>query len=80
MNTQINIRFSDDLLSKAQKQAKSSGFGTVQEFIRETVREKLFEEKSVSKKELQLINQLIKTIDKRNDYGTEEELFKTLRS
>ena len=80
MTTQINIRMSDKLLKSAQEHANEMGFGNVQDFIRETVREKLFEEPKVSSEELALVKKLIKVSKEKNLYGTEEELFKKLRS
>lgn len=41
--TQLNLRFTDDFLLKARDYAQLNGYLNVQEFIRETVREKLYE-------------------------------------
>jgi len=79
MNSQVNVRMSDELLDKAQDQASSLGFSSVQEFIRETVREKVFGEATLSSKELLLVKKLVVAMDKANDYGTEEDLFKKLK-
>ncbi len=79
MNSQVNVRMSDELLDKAQDQASSLGFSSVQEFIRETVREKVFGEAMLSSKELFLVKKLVVAMDKANDYGTEEDLFKKLK-
>ncbi|MFA6268852.1 MAG: hypothetical protein WCW13_04870 [archaeon] len=46
MGTQINLKLSDEVYSQAKKYSKTFGYGNVQEFIRETVREKLFEKES----------------------------------
>ena len=43
MGTQINLKLSDKLLVSAKNYAKRYGFSNIQEFIRETLREKLFE-------------------------------------
>lgn len=53
--------------------------GTIQEFIKETLREKLFEEPKISKAELALVKKLAEASEKNNLYGTEEKLFKKLR-
>mgnify|MGYP002628734982 CR=1 FL=1 len=79
MNTQINVRMTENMLNSAQKYATENGYGNIQEFIKETVREKLFEEPKISEKELNLVKKLIKASEKENLYGTEEELFQKLR-
>ena len=66
------------MLTSAQKYARNYGFSTVQEFIKETVREKLFEE-SLTKKEISLIKKIIKVSKEKNLLVSEEELFKALR-
>jgi len=78
MNTQINIRMPGKLLVSARTYAEKHGFGTLQDFIKETVREKVFEEE-ISPGELKLVRTLAEVAEKRNLYGTEEELFKKLR-
>jgi Arc/MetJ-type ribon-helix-helix transcriptional regulator len=78
MNSQVNVRFPDNLLDSAKEYAASSGYGTVQDFIRETVREKVFEDKEMTSQEKQLIKTLIKATKENNLYGTEEELFAKL--
>ena len=75
MNTQINLRLSGKLLTNAQKYAKEHGFGTLQEFVKETIREKVFEEADITKQELELVTKLAEVTEKRDLYGTEEELF-----
>jgi len=77
MNTQVNLRLPEKLLVSAKTYAKKHGFSTVQEFIKETIREKLFVE--ISEKELALVKKLVEVSEKKNLYGTEEELFKKLR-
>ncbi len=78
MNTQINLRLPEKLLISAKKYAETNGFGTLQEFIKEILRERLFEEK-LSSKEIALVRKLADISDKKNLYGTEEELFRKLR-
>ncbi|MEI7513536.1 MAG: ribbon-helix-helix domain-containing protein [bacterium] len=46
MGTQINLKLSDQIYSEAKKYSKTLGYGNIQEFIRETIREKLFEKEN----------------------------------
>jgi len=43
MTSQINLRFPDELLTNAKNFAQSNGYINIQEFIRETVREKIYD-------------------------------------
>ena len=79
MNTQINVRFPVKLLAKASSYAEHQGYGNVQELIKESLREKVFEEQAVTKEEFMLIKKLAELTKNKNLYGTEEELFKKLR-
>jgi len=79
MNTQINIRLPQKILISAESYCEEHGFGTIQDFIKETVREKLFDEPEISKEELNLVKKLVEVSEKKNLYGTEKELFKKLR-
>ncbi|MCK4859616.1 MAG: hypothetical protein KAS87_03540 [Candidatus Omnitrophica bacterium] len=79
MNAQINLRLPKNLLSSANSYAEKHGYNTIQEFIKETLREKLFEEPKISKAELALVRKLVEASEEKNLYGTEEELFKKLR-
>ncbi|MFH1174510.1 MAG: ribbon-helix-helix domain-containing protein [archaeon] len=78
MNAQVNVRLPQNLLVLAKERAQKQGYGSIQEFIKEAVREKLFEEE-LTKKELAMVKRIIKLSEERNLYGTEEELFKKLR-
>ena len=77
--TQINLRLPDTLLSSAKSYATEFGYSNVQDFIKETIREKLYEEGEFSNEELSLIKEFKDVSDKKNLYGTEEELFMKLR-
>jgi metal-responsive CopG/Arc/MetJ family transcriptional regulator len=44
MSTQISLKLTDKLLASTKRYAKNHGYNTLQEFIRETLREKLFEQ------------------------------------
>lgn len=79
MNSQINIRLPERMLNAAQSYSEEHGFGSLQDFIKETIREKLFETPDVSEEELALVKKLVEVSEKKNLYGTEEELFTKLR-
>ena len=79
MNTQINLRLPEKILVSAKSYIEEHGFGTIQEFIKEVMREKLFEEPEISKEELALVKKLVAVSEKKNLYGTEEELFNKLK-
>jgi len=78
MNQQINIRISDVMLKKAQVKARRQGYENLQEFIRELLREKLFETAEVSKSEMGFLKRLYRVSEEKNLYGTEQELFSKL--
>ena len=80
MTTQINIRLSDSMLAQARRHSEKNGFDNIQDFFRETIREKLHPEPDLTPKEFELIKRLKKLADERNLYASEEELFKKLRS
>ena len=79
MNRQINLRMSDKLLRNARSYAKKNGYGTVQELIKETVREKLFGPE-ITKEEGDLINIFLKNLDNPRLWSTEKELFEIVKS
>lgn len=79
MNTQISIRLPKPMLTKARQTAKQEGYGSVQDFIRETVREKLFDDDVLTPKELELVQRLAKVTEERGDYVSEEELREALK-
>ena len=45
MGTQISLKLSDKMFILAKKYAENKGYDNLQDFIREILREKLFEEK-----------------------------------
>ena len=79
MNTQINVRLPEKVLVSAKSYAEEHGFNSIQEFIKEAIREKLFEKPEISKEELSLVRKLVEVSEKKNLYGTEEQLFKKLK-
>lgn len=78
MNEQINLRLPENLLATAKKYADKNGFSTIQEFIKETLREKLFRE-AINPKELALVRALAKLSEEKGLYSTEEDLFRKLK-
>ncbi|MEK6892313.1 MAG: ribbon-helix-helix domain-containing protein [Nanoarchaeota archaeon] len=79
MNTQINLRLPEKVLVSAKSYVEEHGFNSIQEFIKEAIREKLFERPEISKEELALVGKLVEVSEKKNLYGTEEQLFKKLK-
>lgn len=77
--TQINVRLPDKVLTTANHYIKKHGFGNIQELIKESLREKLFEEPIITKEELILIKKLAQVTEEKNLWGTEEELFNKLK-
>ena len=78
MNVQINVRMPEKLLVSAKGYAQAHGFGSLQELVRESIREMVCDDEEMSKKEYELIKKLIEVSRKHNLYATEEELFKKL--
>ncbi len=66
------------MLVSAEKYAKNYGFSNVQEFIRETVREKLFKPE-FTKKEIDLIAKFADVCEEKNQFVSEEEINQKLR-
>jgi len=68
MNKQINLRLPKELLEKVQKYVDKHGFANNQEFIKEAIRQKLYEEKTV-KEELQTAKKLAEVAEERIYYS-----------
>ena len=79
MNTQINVRLPEKVLVSAKAYAQDHGFNSIQEFIKETIREKIFEQPEISREELALVRKLVEVSEKKNLYGTQEKLFNKLK-
>ena len=79
MTTQINIRMTDQMVTSASEYAQKHGFSNVQELIKESLREKLFEEPMITREELLLVKKLAQVTQEKNLWGTEEELFRKLK-
>ncbi|MDA1196365.1 MAG: hypothetical protein O2779_00170 [Nanoarchaeota archaeon] len=78
INLKINLRMPQTLPTSVKSYSDEHGYGSVQDFIKETVREKLFDEPEISKDELNLVKKLVAVSEKKKLYGTEEELFNKL--
>lgn len=48
MSTQISIQLSDKMFSSAKKYADKHGFDNLQDFIRDLIRQRLFEKEQIS--------------------------------
>lgn len=48
MSTQISLKLSDKMFASLREYADALGYDTTQDFIRETLRERLFEHEQVS--------------------------------
>lgn len=81
MNTQINLRLPTKMMVSAKGYVKKHGYKNIQDFITETVRERLYpiEYEKISPQEMAAVRKLIERTDRKNRWGTEEELFKALR-
>ncbi|MFT4310566.1 MAG: ribbon-helix-helix domain-containing protein [Candidatus Woesearchaeota archaeon] len=77
MAGQINVRLSDKMHELVTLYCEEHGFSSVQDFIKETIREKLFEQPS--KQEMHLVNALLAVSEQKNLYGSEKELFDKLK-
>ena len=78
MGHQINLRLPDTLFDKAAEFSEGHGYSSVQEFIKEVLREKLFDKEDISREELELVRKLVKVSEEKGLYGTEEDLFDKL--
>ena len=82
MSDQINLKLSSKLYSATKMAASKGGFENVQDFIRSTLRERLFErgyDNSFTEKEIKLIDELIEKSLKRGDFVSEKELTNALK-
>ena len=79
MNEQINLRLPQKLLFAARKQSEKKGYGSIQEFIKEAIRDKVFGNEELSPEEHSLIKKIIEKNNKNNSWVSEEKLFSALR-
>ena len=61
------------------KELKIKELENVKELIKESLREKVFEQPMITKEELILVKKLAEVTKKNNLFGTEEELFRKLK-
>ncbi|MBN1539123.1 MAG: hypothetical protein JW939_03185 [Candidatus Thermoplasmatota archaeon] len=78
MGQQINLRLPDKLFNTAVDYSESHGYSSIQEFIKEVLREKLFEKEDITREELDLVKMLVKASEEKGLYGTEKDLFDRL--
>ena len=78
MNTQVNLRLSEKLLISAKKYSEKNGFSSVQELIKETLREKLFPEPEFTKEEIKEILAHHEYAKKKNLYLNDKKSRKAL--
>jgi Arc/MetJ-type ribon-helix-helix transcriptional regulator len=74
MNTQINLRMTENMLKMATSYADKHGYSNVQELVKETLREKLFEEEKLSKKEIMLVKKIVDESKKPGFYAAEKDI------
>ncbi len=67
------------LLDSVNTYCDEQGYASVQDFIKETIREKLFDKPQISQEELALVKMLVEVSERKQLYGTESELFEKLR-
>ncbi|PIN99930.1 hypothetical protein COT72_03780 [archaeon CG10_big_fil_rev_8_21_14_0_10_43_11] len=80
---QLNVKLPEKLLQNAQKYVKTFGFTNVQELIRDSLREKIFEsryDETFTQREINLIDSVIKTSLEQGHVISEEELVNVLRT
>lgn len=78
MNTQINVRLSDEMLEKAEEYQKEFGFSNIQEVIKNALRKELYEEYTLE--DIKLIEEFEKYCDNNDLYVSEDELFEVLNN
>lgn len=78
MGHQINLRLPDKLFQKTMEYTEVHGYSSLQELIKEVLREKFFDREVISKEELELVKKVIKASEEKGLYGTEKDLFDKL--
>ncbi len=69
----------DSFLNKAKVYAEKNGFSNVQKLMKETLRERLFNDNLITKEELLLVKKLMQATEENKLWETEEELFSKLK-
>ena len=67
------------MLVKAKSYARKHGFGTVQELMKESLRQKVAKEPELTPEEFVLVKKILEVSEKHNLFGTEDDLRKVLR-
>ena len=82
MTKQINLKIPDNLFRAAKNYATSYGFRNIQELAAESIREKVFEKNSfdetLTKEEVELIDNIIEKSISKKKLKSEKELMKVL--
>ena len=78
MVTQINVRMNEKLFLGAKNYAKEFGYENIQDFIRETIREKVFDEDYFTSKELELAKRLDVVAENHSLYGSMKDIEKLI--
>jgi len=76
--TQVNVRLDNVFLNKAKKYAQKNGFSSIQDLVKETLREKIYLDDTLTPEEYAFVKKVIDVTNKKNLWGTEKELFTKL--
>lgn len=80
---QLNLKIPENLYKSASIYAKNFGYQNIQELLKVSVREKIYNEieydKNYTKKEIDIIEKIVKKLIKKNKFISEEELFRKLK-
>lgn len=79
MTIQLNLRMNDKLFTSATNYANEFGYENVQDFIRQTIREKVFEEDFLTSKELELAQRLELQVEKQKLSGSLSDIQELIR-
>lgn len=74
MTSQINLRINDKLLDEAKKYSENFGYENVQDFIREIIRDKVFESNDLTQREIGYAQVIEKLSDKKTSYGSMKDI------
>jgi predicted Zn-ribbon and HTH transcriptional regulator len=68
----------DKLFDTVKNYSEAFGYENVQDFIRETIREKVFDEDYLTPKEIELIERFNKVSEENNIYGSMKDIEKLI--
>lgn len=80
MTEQISLRLPPQRLKDARQKAKKGSFGTVQAYIEQTIREDIYDDYELTKKERLLIDTLLKNKGNPKYWSTEAEYDRVIRN